>query len=761
METRGHSQNSPTHCLVEEEYTISIPLVRPKLELLKVLKSAGATAAVFSKKEIIGYLKNYIIARQLFDVTDPRIVHCEGDQLYNVFGVKQFTIDDVLPLLEKTCTPVQDTCLKRRRHLVSKPLTQPAGPASLTPATITVALTRVPESVQTLSGCHAAVTKVTSPAGVTMGPLTAPVIPEGNSTVKTTGKNLEVSEQRVPSALTECQDNVEHNMAGENEQLPCDSSLISSTTSNRDTQHFDLSQQPEITSGVEPSTVDLPETPKVLNSSAKFKTSCKDTPEVSNVNKRNVRKSSSSSDKVSDSSSAKCCSTSSVQSAITHSNNMDKPKSSKKTRKRKKKKEKKQSLAEPSRKRHQTEPINTASSNNNKSPTQADQPGPSLRRRGTSLSITVGEDQGPEGTSREEGFPWYIRLELDDGSEDDDAESEVLSIQDKETVRVEDSTDDLWFLEEDSVTVEMPSDTDFSVEYDVTSEKTSLLSDSDLSSIKSTEGGFLVVCKESDVEFFADYSDMESHDGDQELSEQDNWTCTECSNVNYPLQRYCGKCWKIRSDWLPKPLGEMGEIRKKSSDAVKSWRLGSGEKIDFYPADTCMKELLLEKSKLLTDSGLGTQPSSQDTVNSSFARENDRKVKNLPDVLSAPDKRKHLTALEKESQDLEPRYSLLNLNMKSGSETSLDSERKSFSRSPDVLGKDLHGVSQTSKVTGGNALDDPCMICLMRPKTASLIHGSSGHQVCCFSCAKRLRRRGKVCPVCRRPIQKVIKNYIL
>jgi len=33
-------------------------------------------------------------------------------------------------------------------------------------------------------------------------------------------------------------------------------------------------------------------------------------------------------------------------------------------------------------------------------------------------------------------------------------------------------------------------------------------------------GGFLVVCQESDVEFFADYSDMESHDGDQEMTEQ-------------------------------------------------------------------------------------------------------------------------------------------------------------------------------------------------------------------------------------------------
>ena len=54
-----------------------------------------------------------------------------------------------------------------------------------------------------------------------------------------------------------------------------------------------------------------------------------------------------------------------------------------------------------------------------------------------------------------------------------------------------------------------------------------------------------------------------------------------------------------------------------------------------------------------------------------------------------------------------------------------------------------------------------CMLCLTRPKNASLVHGSTGHQVCCFKCGKRLRRRGRPCPVCRKKIQKVIKNYIV
>ena len=68
---------------------------------------------------------------------------------------------------------------------------------------------------------------------------------------------------------------------------------------------------------------------------------------------------------------------------------------------------------------------------------------------------------------------------------------------------------------------------------------------------------------------------------------------------------------------------------------------------------------------------------------------------------------------------------------------------------------------KSSQNTGQASASDMCMICLSRPKTASIIHGSSGHQVCCYQCAKRLKRKGRCCPVCRRSIQKVVRNFIL
>lgn len=54
-----------------------------------------------------------------------------------------------------------------------------------------------------------------------------------------------------------------------------------------------------------------------------------------------------------------------------------------------------------------------------------------------------------------------------------------------------------------------------------------------------------------------------------------------------------------------------------------------------------------------------------------------------------------------------------------------------------------------------------CSICQEQSKDAVLIHGKSAHQVTCYPCGKRLRNNGKPCPICRRPIKMVAKNYVL
>ncbi|XP_065665938.1 uncharacterized protein LOC100205294 isoform X2 [Hydra vulgaris] len=58
-------------------------------------------------------------------------------------------------------------------------------------------------------------------------------------------------------------------------------------------------------------------------------------------------------------------------------------------------------------------------------------------------------------------------------------------------------------------------------------------------------------------------------------------------------------------------------------------------------------------------------------------------------------------------------------------------------------------------------LDDSqkCIVCYGRPKNATIVHGSTGHVCCCLSCAYKLERRGDSCPICRAPIDRVIKHY--
>ena len=58
-------------------------------------------------------------------------------------------------------------------------------------------------------------------------------------------------------------------------------------------------------------------------------------------------------------------------------------------------------------------------------------------------------------------------------------------------------------------------------------------------------------------------------------------------------------------------------------------------------------------------------------------------------------------------------------------------------------------------------LDDSqkCIVCFAKPKSATIVHGNTGHVCCCLSCAYTLQRRDDKCPMCRAPIDRVIKHY--
>ncbi|KAM5239131.1 protein Mdm4 isoform 6-T6 [Ctenodactylus gundi] len=54
----------------------------------------------------------------------------------------------------------------------------------------------------------------------------------------------------------------------------------------------------------------------------------------------------------------------------------------------------------------------------------------------------------------------------------------------------------------------------------------------------------------------------------------------------------------------------------------------------------------------------------------------------------------------------------------------------------------------------------PCSICEKRPRDGNIIHGRTSHLITCFHCARRLKKAGASCPICKKEIQLVIKVFI-
>jgi E3 ubiquitin-protein ligase Mdm2 len=52
-----------------------------------------------------------------------------------------------------------------------------------------------------------------------------------------------------------------------------------------------------------------------------------------------------------------------------------------------------------------------------------------------------------------------------------------------------------------------------------------------------------------------------------------------------------------------------------------------------------------------------------------------------------------------------------------------------------------------------------CVICLSSKRNATIVHGETGHVACCLACARILAARGDACPVCRKPIERVIEHF--
>lgn len=693
LESRGDNPSldasgddlSSTHYLVAEEYTVGVPLVRPKAKFLEILRSAGGTGEIFTKKEICQFLKTYISTRKLYDIYDPRVVYCKNDQLGKVFGVDKFTIDDVINLINQNCNQVPDTCIKRKRHLVARPK----------------------ERQQQNPNSH----------------------PAPNSQIVTTVAN-------TPSSLT-----IE----------VCRASPVISSTSDPQTS-TSRRRSPKLQSDLQSKSEDGSQTSKVSDSKSG------EHPRQRRKRKRSTdTKSSESSDS----------------------------------------------------KRRTSLSITYSDAENGAYPWY--------------FQLRMETDDESEVLSIQEKDTVKVQDSTDDlWFVDDDSlpvEEDTFSleyeVETDDTEHLTDSDSSIYFSGKDVLVVCKDSDIEFWADSsggDTDNE----LTDGDkwkcveCSTSNSPLQRYCVRCWKLRPGWLPEKSlrklPQSRRKIERSMSAPGNMSSSESSvtNLESPRKRF-----------------SPSKFRRKIQRRSKELHYDSDSSIDRLAARDDRNNYQKPNKIDSFDSGIytsSTQPSSQET---STFHKHEKPVKNLFNEICVNTDvcKNNITEKISPKLDLGIRRTCLNYQSKlNESESKLDEpdgmtninvikttamlniEQKtddgvinngdtstmqtkndsvsSFKNISDnsikVLPVTNSETSRTSKscvsdsspsnVASGSGIQiggDNCVICMARPKTGSIIHGTTGHQVCCYKCARRLKRQRKPCPVCRRPINKVVKNFIL
>nr|AWH97628.1 MdmX protein [Eospalax fontanierii baileyi] len=95
--TSAQCSTSDSACRISSE---RISQVRPKSPLLKILQAAGAQGEIFTMKEVMHYLGQYIMVKQLYDQQEQHMVYCGGDLLGELLGCQSFSVKDPSPLYD-------------------------------------------------------------------------------------------------------------------------------------------------------------------------------------------------------------------------------------------------------------------------------------------------------------------------------------------------------------------------------------------------------------------------------------------------------------------------------------------------------------------------------------------------------------------------------------------------------------------------------------------------------------------------------------
>lgn len=97
LSTSAQCSTSDSACRISPEQTNQ---VRPKQSLLKILQAAGAQGEMFTVKEVMHYLGQYIMVKKLYDQREQHMVYCGGDLLGELLGRQSFSVKDPSPLYD-------------------------------------------------------------------------------------------------------------------------------------------------------------------------------------------------------------------------------------------------------------------------------------------------------------------------------------------------------------------------------------------------------------------------------------------------------------------------------------------------------------------------------------------------------------------------------------------------------------------------------------------------------------------------------------
>ncbi|XP_075407426.1 E3 ubiquitin-protein ligase Mdm2 isoform X2 [Tenrec ecaudatus] len=213
----------------------------------------------------------------------------------------------------------------------------------------------------------------------------------------------------------------------------------------------------------------------------------------------------------------------------------------------------------------------------------------------------------------------------------------------------------------------------------------------------------------SDDDEEAEESDTDSFEDDPEISPGDYWKCTSCSEMNPPLPPHCNRCWALRENWLPEDKGK----EEKMLESPKQENATQVE--EGFDVPDCKKTAVSDSKE-------------------SCVEENDDTVTQ--------------TSQSQESEDYSQPSTSSSIIYSSQDVRELERE--------EAQGKEESLESRSRPIA-----TEPCVICQDRPKNGCIVHGKTGHLMACFTCAKKLKKRNKPCPVCRQPIQMIVLTYFL